>query len=182
MSNAKFEVEYVCENCNLIFLARKRYDRKVRFCTIQCAGKAKIGNPAWNKGVPMRKETKKKLRDTFFKKSFSPWNKGIKMPSGPDSPSWRGGRYVGTDGYVFIYFPEHSRAGIRGYVREHILVAEKCLGRSLTDVEVVHHIDEDTSNNDPANLYIFENNGKHMAHHKFLKSGKEQPKVSNLIT
>ena len=68
-------------------------------------------------------------------------------------------------GYPMLYLPTHKRAKKNGYVFEHIVVAEKMLGRSLTDSEVVHHIDEDKMNNNPDNLMIFTNNQEHVRFH-----------------
>ena len=47
--------------------------------------------------------------------------------------NWKGGRKYDMQGYVWI------RLGVRRYRKEHILVMEKALGRSLTEDEVVHH-------------------------------------------
>jgi hypothetical protein len=52
---------------------------------------------------------------------------------------WKGGRYINDSGYVMIFKPEHSRAAQNGYVREHILVAEKVLGHDLPESAVIHH-------------------------------------------
>ena len=68
-------------------------------------------------------------------------------------------------GYPMLYLPNHKRAKKNGYVFEHIVVAEAMLGRSLTDSEVVHHIDEDKTNNNPDNLMIFTNNQEHVRFH-----------------
>ena len=68
-------------------------------------------------------------------------------------------------GYPVIYMPSLPRAKGNGYVKEHILVAEKCLGRSLTDGEVVHHINENKTDNSPENLVVFQSHGEHMKHH-----------------
>lgn len=38
---------------------------------------------------------------------------------------------VFINGYPVVYLPDHPRAKSNGYVREHILVAEKYLGRPL---------------------------------------------------
>jgi hypothetical protein len=58
------------------------------------------------------------------------------------------------DYYVLIYSPKHERAVGEGYVPEHILVAEKVLGRSLTADEEVRHINGNPHDNRPANLEI----------------------------
>jgi hypothetical protein len=62
--------------------------------------------------------------------------------------------------------PEHPRA-VRGYVREHILVASEAMGRPLRPGEVVHHINENMQDNRRENLLVFKNNGYHLAHHQW---------------
>ena len=54
----------------------------------------------------------------------------------------------------------------RPFVREHVLVAEKKLGRKLKCGEVVHHIDANKKNNDESNLIVFASNADHSAFHK----------------
>lgn len=78
---------------------------------------------------------------------------------GQASPASKGGRAVqrsrkGGKEYVLIYTPLHPFADHRGYVREHRLVMEQSLGRHLLPSEVVHHLDENTLNNDLSNLQI----------------------------
>ena len=69
------------------------------------------------------------------------------------------------NGYKMLYIPEHHRADSTGCVYEHIVVAEQKLGRELKNEEVVHHIDENRSNNAPENLMIFANTSEHSAYH-----------------
>ena len=47
---------------------------------------------------------------------------------------------------------------------EHRLVAEQMLGRPLEPGEIVHHIDHDKRNNDPANLQVM-TQAEHMRLH-----------------
>ena len=54
--------------------------------------------------------------------------------------------------YKFVFCPGHPGVNSKGYIYEHILVVEKMLGRFLKSEEVVHHIDENKSNNIPNNL------------------------------
>lgn len=66
---------------------------------------------------------------------------------GDKNPAWTGGRRHRSDGYIEVWTP----TGVR---LEHQIVMEQKLGRSLTPGEVVHHIDGNKANNDPANLQL----------------------------
>ena len=68
-------------------------------------------------------------------------------------------------GYISIYMPEHKRAFENGCVYEHIIIAEKKLGRELKPEECVHHIDFDRTNNNEENLMVFKTNEDHIAFH-----------------
>ena len=79
-------------------------------------------------------------------------------------PNWKGGRRTaGHSGYVCIYAPDHPRAN-GGAVFEHILVAEKKLGRPLRKGEVVHHINHVRDDNRPENLEVVKR-GQHVKNH-----------------
>ena len=62
--------------------------------------------------------------------------------------------------------PEHPNARSNGTVLERRLVAEKKIGRLLKRSEVVHHVDEDKTNNTPENLIVFRSNSDHSRFHK----------------
>ena len=78
------------------------------------------------------------------------------------------------NGYIAIYMPEHPRAFDNGCVYEHILVAEKILGRPLKIEECVHHKDLNRTNNDEENLMIFATNNDHIAFHGGAKIIKQE--------
>ena len=82
---------------------------------------------------------------------------------GSSNPAWKGGRVRDTDGYILIHRPDHPYATSHGYVREHRLVAEQVLGRYLLPSEVVHHKNDETADNAPDNLKVYETNAKHLA-------------------
>lgn len=71
-------------------------------------------------------------------------------------------------GYFYSY---ESRSGKLVYL--HRQIAEKSLGRPLLDSEVIHHIDENKTNNDPSNLLVFKTNGDHVRFHNLSESTKE---------
>ena len=75
-------------------------------------------------------------------------------------PKWSGGRIkrTGTP-YFLIYAPGHLRADPSGYVREHILIAEKALGKPLPSGVVVHH-------HTPEQPVICQNQGYHLILHQ----------------
>lgn len=66
----------------------------------------------------------------------------------------RGKKRGHSKGYIRVLCPEHPNAQSDGYIFEHRLVMSNMLGRALLPNEHVHHLDENPSNNDPANLEI----------------------------
>ncbi len=66
----------------------------------------------------------------------------------------RGGRFINTQGYIFIHKSEHPFATKQGYVREHRLVMEEYLGRYLDPSEAVHHINGIKTDNKIENLKL----------------------------
>lgn len=82
--------------------------------------------------------------------------------SGKNNPSWRGGMSVDRNGRVRLSRPEHPYANRHGYVLRSRLVMERKLGRFLHPKEVVHHRNDDPSDDRLCNLRLFRSNGEHL--------------------
>lgn len=76
------------------------------------------------------------------------------QPSREMAWDWKGGRTISDKGYVLIKIREHPRASKDGYYPEHIVMAEKALGRFFKKGEIVHHVDENRQNNVNSNFVI----------------------------
>lgn len=92
-------------------------------------------------------------------------NSGTFKP-GKEHRNWKGGSYVDDNGY--------RRVMVDGvYVKEHIYVAEKQIGRKLLKNEVAHHRDEDRLNNDPENIEVMTRSA-HSRHHATGRKASEK--------
>jgi len=80
---------------------------------------------------------------------------------------------INLNGYRVIYMPDHPRSmkneTWRGFVYEHIVVAEKYNG-ALGNDDVVHHLDGNRSNNRQENLLIL-SRSQHNKLHAWISSG-----------
>jgi hypothetical protein len=92
-----------------------------------------------------------------------------------DNPSWKGGRRIDERGYVQVLMPDHPFAK-DGYMLEHRFLVEERVRRCdpennlLVEVNgekyikpgsVVHHIDENKTNNASSNLMLLPNQAAH---------------------
>jgi len=73
--------------------------------------------------------------------------------------------YITThNGYLAVQAPNHPYCDAKGYVRKHRLVMEAHLGRILDPSELVHHINENKTDNRIENLELT-NASEHCSHH-----------------
>lgn len=75
---------------------------------------------------------------------------------GSNSSRWGGGKKMNR-GYVEIFKPDHHRADVKGYVREHILVWEMAQRKPVPNGWVIHHYNGIKDDNRPENLFAFSN-------------------------
>lgn len=118
----------------------------VGYCQCGCGEKAPsakqtVKKLGWVRGEPLRFIVGHNHRGLF----------------GPLSPGWKGGTSK-TGRYLLIQKKDHPKADKRGYILEHILSAEKVLGKQLPERAVIHHHTE-------KQLIICQNQNYHMLLH-----------------
>lgn len=103
-------------------------------------------------------------------KTGTPGSVGPTSRSGPGNSHWKGGRIRGGHQrrYWMRHVPDHPAANSIGYVLEHRLVMEQELGRYLRPDEIVHHLNEDPTDNRPENLEVM-TQSDHVRHHLHQK-------------
>ncbi len=94
------------------------------------------------------------------------------MPSREAHWKWNGGKTKTEKGYIQTLMPNHPHANPKGYVREHIIIAEEILGRPLLDKEEPHHINETKDDNRKENILVCKNHKEHMMLHVQLRALK----------
>jgi len=144
------------------------------------------GNIPWNINIPCAEEVKIKLSKAHKKL-------GTKPPTGFGEDSSFFGHHHTEKSKKMIgkkntkngikKFKSHNKTYLallthnhpnaigqnKNYILLHRYVAEGILGRFLKRVEQVHHIDGDTENNLPENLYLFRHNSAHSRFEAFCR-------------
>lgn len=85
---------------------------------------------------------------------------------GINNPRFRGWKLVHKGTRMMLYMPWHPNSDKKGYVYRYVWVMSRFLKRSLSKKEVVHHIDENSLNDDINNLMLFPSQKEHRAFHR----------------
>lgn len=89
------------------------------------------------------------------------------------------------DGYMRRAVGGHPRADENGRVLEHVLIAERALGKPLPPKAIVHHSDRDRSNNLNGNLVICQDQAYHVLLHyrmRAIGAGRDPNKEKKCAT
>ncbi len=111
------------------------------------------------------------LCDTHYARIKRVGNVSANVPVGYSkpgalNPNWKGGEISDGHGQILIYSPQHPNPSWQGtHVYRYRLVVEKHLGRYLTPDEVVHHINENPSDDRIENLQVM-SQSEHMKLHQ----------------
>ena len=151
----------ICQKCKKTFFHYS--NKKGKFCSFKCYVKSHehfIICKHCNKQIKRKRLASKYcshrcfldyLTKTFIKEKHS---------------KWTGGKFKDTEGYIHVKSYNHPYRDKQNYVREHRLVMEEHLGRYLKPTELVHHINEDITDNRIENLKLFTSFKEHSKFHK----------------
>lgn len=155
---------FCCSRKCLSIIASKFYPRrKPRIVSLKCHKCRKNFKIEFNKTYMRRKRKSiKSFCSSMCKNNFQ-------RIGGEFSPSWKGGRriYPSRGGYVTLRIATNKR------MLEHRYVMEKHIGRKLMGKEVVHHLNEDPSDNRIENLVLCNSPGQHSAKYHPRKINKK---------
>lgn len=161
----------LCEVCSHLLPKRNK-----RFCSLACyaefqrqiPGPEVLQNLYWDKGMSCGDIAKQfnvveSRISVLFKRHKIPLRNiseatklGFSKHGGPkrgeESHNWKGGKRIGTRGYVLIWKPNHPRADKGGYIAEHVLAWEEAHGKPVPRGWIIHHLNGIKTDNRPENL------------------------------
>lgn len=167
-------MEVICIGCGKSFDVIPYRVGRARYCSRKCRFSSL---PMHNKGVRVRVEKTCIICGKTFSVIKSRENRAkfcsVKCRSigaiGKPRPRPPRIGYKYVNGYRLIFYPKHPNATIANpYIKEHRLVAEKSINRRLTNLEAVHHINENKTDNRIENLIILDARTHALLHAKHL--------------
>lgn len=105
------------------------------------------------KGSHQTEESKRRMSESHRGYKTSEETK-IKLSVAHRGKTYNTPKRIIDKGYVRLYKPNHPMSDSSGYLLEHRYVMSEYLGRNLGAEEIVHHKDQNKSNNDIDNLKI----------------------------
>jgi len=165
-----------CKICKNPFRISPSRINLIKCCSRQCSNIWKkntfssLGIGKWMIGKKHSQATKIKMSESRKGRKFTKAHKAALSKA-----NFKSGVIKRSDGYVFIYSPNHlfamkSSKTRRIYVKRSRLVIENHISRYLNPKEVVHHINEIRDDDRIENLQLFKNQSEHAKHHHLLKS------------
>ena len=151
------DIKHKCKYCKKIFFRKKNKTKKHLFCSAKCMGKSKKRTITLS-CLSCQKEIKRQPSHVHTKNFCSKECRG-QWHCGEKANRWKGGLTKLNGGYLF------KLVGINKYYAVHRLVMEKYLGRRLKITEIIHHKNEDITDNRIENLEIM-TRAEHARHHK----------------
>ncbi len=155
----------ICKECGINPVKSRRGFLCSRKCYALHRSRVYVGNkhPQWKGGVSALKIKCKACNQIFTSragaelcsvKCMGIWQRLNGTKRREKNGMWRGGKYTDPRGYIFLLRPEEPGANKAGYIMEHRLKMQKKIGRPLEKWEVVHHINENKSDNRLKNLRL----------------------------
>lgn len=95
--------------------------------------------------------------------------RGHNLGKAENNPWWKGGKKkTGTGKYVYweVKAENHPKVNKNGYIREHVLVVEKALGKYLPQGSEIHHVNGNGLDNRNFNLVLCQDRSYHFLLHK----------------
>lgn len=155
----------ICKTCEKKFYVRDCEKSRKFFCSKTCFYKSRKGK------IPAYTFPKGNAPLCPFPKGHVPWNKG---KTGKESIHFKG--IIKDRGYILIYMSAHPFCNKKKYIKRSRLIMERKIGRYLTNLEVVHHINHIRDDDRIENLMLFSNNSEH--HKTHFPSEESKKKMS----